>query len=203
MIGVDVRRGIYTHISGIDLVRDSKPSGFLVLEDNVRTPSGISYVIENRLVMTRTFPDAFHTYEVLPVDHYPAELEEILQSISPWGERNPQIVLLTPGIYNSAYFEHCFLAQQMEIELAEGRDLIFDGCYMSVKTIYGLKRVDVIYRRVDDEYLDPLGFEPDFLLGVPGGNLPGLRARSAWGPTQAWTSVLVCFRIHCAEERCW
>jgi uncharacterized circularly permuted ATP-grasp superfamily protein len=168
MIGVEVPRGIHTHISGIDLVRDSKTGEFLVLEDNVRTPSGVSYVLENRLVMMRTFPDAFQAYGVLPVDHYPTELAEILRSISPRGERNPQIVLLTPGIYNSAYFEHCFLAQQMGIELVEGRDLIVDGGFVYMKTIYGLKRVDVIYRRVDDEYLDPLAFDPDSLLGVPG-----------------------------------
>lgn len=168
MIGVEVPRGIYTHISGIDLVRDSKTGEFLVLEDNVRTPSGISYVLENRLVMMRTFPDAFQTYEVLPVGHYPAELAEILRSISPHGQPNPQIVLLTPGTYNSAYFEHCFLAQQMGVELVEGRDLIVDGGFVYMKTIRGLKRVDVIYRRVDDEFLDPLAFDPDSLLGVPG-----------------------------------
>lgn len=168
MIGIEVPRGIYTHISGIDLIRDSKTGEYLVLEDNVRTPSGISYVLENRLVMTRTFPDAFQTYEVLPVNHYPAELAAILRSLSPRGERDPQIVLLTPGIYNSAYFEHCFLAQQMGVELVEGRDLIVDGGMVYMKTIYGLKRVDVIYRRVDDEYLDPLAFEPDSMLGVPG-----------------------------------
>ena len=126
MIGLEVPRGIYTHICGIDLVRDSKTGEFLVLEDNVRTPSGISYVLENRLVMTRTFPDAFQAYEVLPVDHYPAELCKILRSLSPRGGDQPQIVLLTPGIYNSAYFEHSFLAQQMGIELVEGRDLIVD-----------------------------------------------------------------------------
>lgn len=168
MIGVKVPRGIYTHISGIDLVRDSKTGELLVLEDNVRTPSGISYVLENRLVMTRTFPDAFQAYEVLPVNHYPAELAEILRSLSPRGEGNAQVVLLTPGIYNSAYFEHCFLAQQMGVELVEGRDLIVDGGIVYMKTIHGLQRVDVIYRRVDDEYLDPLAFDPSSLLGVPG-----------------------------------
>ena len=168
MIGIQVPRGIYTHIAGIDLVRDSKTGEFLVLEDNARTPSGISYVLENRLVMTRTFPDAFQAYEVLPINHYPAELVEILRNVSPRDTSDPQIVLLTPGIYNSAYFEHCFLAQQMGIELVEGRDLIVDGGVVYMKTIYGLKRVDVIYRRVDDEYLDPLAFDPDSLLGVPG-----------------------------------
>jgi uncharacterized circularly permuted ATP-grasp superfamily protein len=168
MIGVEVPRGIYTHICGIDLVRDSKTGEFCVLEDNVRTPSGISYVLENRLVMTRTFPDAFQDYEVLPVNHYPAELCKILRSLSPRGENDAQIVLLTPGIHNSAYFEHSFLAQQMGIELVEGRDLIVDGGIVYMKTIYGLKRVDVIYRRVDDEFLDSLTFRPDSLLAVPG-----------------------------------
>src|ERR1700684_681206 len=168
VIGVEVSRGIYTHICGIDLVRDSKSGDFYVLEDNVRTPSGISYVLENRLVMTRTLPDAFQACEVLPVNHYPAELSRILRSLSPRGEADAQIVLLTPGIHNSAYFEHSFLAQQMGIELVEGRDLIVDGVVVYMKTIYGLKRVDVIYRRVDDDFLDPLCFRSDSMLGVPG-----------------------------------
>ena len=168
MIGVEVPRGIYTHICGIDLVRDSQTGEFCVLEDNVRTPSGISYVLENRLVMTRTFPDAFQDHEVLPVNHYPAELCKILRSLSPRGEGDAQIVLLTPGIHNSAYFEHSFLAQQMGIELVEGRDLIVDGGIVYMKTIYGLKRVDVIYRRVDDEFLDSLTFRPDSLPGGAG-----------------------------------
>jgi uncharacterized circularly permuted ATP-grasp superfamily protein len=119
-------------------------------------------------VMTRTFPDAFQDYEVLPVDHYPAELSRILRSLSPRGEDDAQIVLLTPGIYNSAYFEHSFLAQQMGIELVEGRDLVVDGGVVYTKTIHGLNRVDVIYRRVDDEFLDPLSFRTDSILGVPG-----------------------------------
>ena len=168
VIGVEVSQGIYTHISGIDLVRDSKSGDFYVLEDNVRTPSGISYVLENRLVMTRTLPDAFQACEVLPVHHYPAELSRVLRSLSPRGPEDAQIVLLTPGIHNSAYFEHSFLAQQMGIELVEGRDLIVDGGVVYTKTIRGLKRVDVIYRRVDDAFLDPLTFRPDSILGVPG-----------------------------------
>src|SRR6202453_1194745 len=168
VIGVEVSRGIYTHICGIDLVRDSKSGDFYVLEDNVRTPSGISYVLENRLVMTRTLPDAFQACEVLPVNHYPAELSRILRSLSPRGEGNAQIVLLTPGIYNSAYFEHSFLAQQMGIELVEGRDLIVDGGIVYMTTIRGLSRVDVIYRRVDDEFLDSLSFRADSILSVPG-----------------------------------
>jgi uncharacterized circularly permuted ATP-grasp superfamily protein len=168
MVGVEVPRGIFTHVCGIDLVRDSKTGEFFVLEDNVRTPSGISYVLENRLVMTRIFPDAFHASEVLPVDHYPAELSRILRSISPRGADDAQVVLLSPGIYNSAYFEHSFLARQMGIELVEGRDLIVDGGIVFMKTIRGLQRVDVIYRRMDDEFLDPLAFRRDSLLGVPG-----------------------------------
>ncbi len=168
MIGVEVPRGIHTHISGIDLVRDSQTGEFMVLEDNVRTPSGVSYVMENRLVMTRTFPDAFQTYEVLPVNHYPAELCEILRSLSPRAGSDPQMVLLSPGIHNSAYFEHSFLAQQMGIELVEGRDLVVDGSVVHMKTIHGLKRVDVMYRRIDDDFLDPLTFRRDSLLGVPG-----------------------------------
>jgi uncharacterized circularly permuted ATP-grasp superfamily protein len=168
MVGIEVPHGIYTHICGIDLVRDSVTGEFVVLEDNVRTPSGISYVLENRMVMTRTFPEVFHEQEVLPVNHYPAELSRILRTLSPRGESDPQIVLLTPGIHNSAYFEHSFLAQQMGIELVEGRDLIVDGTVVYMKTIHGLKRVDVIYRRVDDDFLDPLCFRSDSMLGVPG-----------------------------------
>ena len=168
VIAVEVPRGIHTHICGIDLVRDSKTGEFCVLEDNVRTPSGVSYVLENRIVMTRTFPDAFADLEVLPVNHYPSELSRILRSLSPRGENEAQIVVLTPGIYNSAYFEHSFLAQQMGIELVEGRDLIVDGGVVYMKTIRGLTRVDVIYRRVDDEFLDSLTFRADSVLGVPG-----------------------------------
>jgi uncharacterized circularly permuted ATP-grasp superfamily protein len=168
VIGIEVPRGIHTHVCGIDLVRDSKTGEYCVLEDNVRTPSGISYVLENRLVMMRTFPDAFPEYQVLPVNHYPAELARILRSLSPRGGSDAQIALLTPGIHNSAYFEHSFLAQQMGIELVEGRDLIVDGGIVYMKTIHGLNRVDVIYRRVDDEFLDPLTFRPDSLLGAPG-----------------------------------
>ena len=169
MIGVEVQRGIHTHISGIDLVRDSKTGEFLVLEDNVRTPSGISYVLENRLVMTRCFPDLFQSHEVLPVNHYPEKLCEILSVLSPRSGEDAQMVLLTPGIHNSAYFEHSFLAQQMGIELVEGRDLIVDDGVVYMKTIRGLTRVDVIYRRVDDEFLDSLAFRNlDSALGVPG-----------------------------------
>lgn len=168
MIGVEVPRGIYTHIAGIDLVRDSKTGEYLVLEDNVRTPSGISYVLENRQVMTRTLPRAFQMHDVLPIDHYPAELCQILRRLSPRGGEHPVMVLLTPGIHNSAYFEHTFLAQQMGIELVEGRDLVVDCDIVYMKTIHGLTRVDVIYRRMDDDFLDPLAFRPDSVLGIPG-----------------------------------
>jgi len=168
VVGVEAPRGIHVHIAGIDLVRDSRTGEYVVLEDNARTPSGVSYVLENRLVMTRTFPLFFQEYEVLPVDHYPTELLQILRSVSPRGGDRPTIVLLTPGIYNSAYFEHSFLAQQMGIELVEGRDLVVDADVVYMKTIRGLRRVDVIYRRIDDDFLDPLAFRPDSVLGVPG-----------------------------------
>ncbi|MDR3764119.1 MAG: circularly permuted type 2 ATP-grasp protein [Acidobacteriota bacterium] len=167
MIGLQVPRGIYTHISGIDLIRDSASGEYMVLEDNVRTPSGVSYVLENRLIMTRTLPEAFQAYGVLPVAHYPSELSRILHSLSPRGN-HAEAVLLTPGIYNSAYYEHSFLAQQMGIELVEGRDLVVDDTVVYMKTIHGLRRVDVIYRRVDDDFLDALVFRSDSLMGVPG-----------------------------------
>ncbi|HYP13062.1 MAG TPA: circularly permuted type 2 ATP-grasp protein [Bryobacteraceae bacterium] len=167
MVGLKVPRDIYTHVAGIDLVRDSKTGEFLVLEDNVRTPSGVSYVLENRIVMTRTFPRVFHNHQVLPVHHYTVELGQILRSIAPRGDQ-PVVVVLTPGLYNSAYFEHSFLAQQMGFELVEGRDLIVHDDVVYMKTISGLKQVDVIYRRIDDEYLDPLTFRTGSLLGVPG-----------------------------------
>src|ERR1700726_2249029 len=168
VIGIEVPRGIHTHICRIDLIRESKNGEYCVLEDNVRTPSGISYVLENRAVMMRTFPDAFQTYEVLPVNHYPAELARILRSLSPRGGNDAQIALLTPGIYNSAYFEHSFLAQQMGIELVEGRDLVVDDGYVCMRTTKGFERVDVIYRRIDDDFLDPQCFRADSMLGVPG-----------------------------------
>jgi uncharacterized circularly permuted ATP-grasp superfamily protein len=167
MIGVAVPRGIHVCVAGIDLVRDSATGEFLVLEDNARTPSGVSYVLENRLVMTRMFPQAFQRQSVLPIDHYPAELCQVLRAIAP-RTADPVIVTLTPGIHNSAYFEHSFLAQQMGVELVESRDLIVDADVVYMKTIRGLTRVDVIYRRIDDEFLDPIAFRPDSLLGVPG-----------------------------------
>jgi uncharacterized circularly permuted ATP-grasp superfamily protein len=168
MAGLRVPRDIYVHVCGTDLVRDSSTGQYLVLEDNARSPSGISYVLENRLVMRRTFPRAFEVCEVQPVDHYPAELVQILRSLSPRSGDRPVIVLLTPGLYNSAYFEHCFLAQEMGIELVEGSDLVVVDDVVYMKTIHGLTRVDVIYRRVDDDFLDPLAFRPESLVGVAG-----------------------------------
>jgi uncharacterized circularly permuted ATP-grasp superfamily protein len=168
MVGLRVPRDIYVHVCGTDLVRDSRTGQYLVLEDNARSPSGISYVLENRLVMRRTFPRAFEVCEVMPVDHYPAELVQILRSLSPRSGERPVIVLLTPGLYNSAYFEHCFLAQEMGIELVEGGDLVVVDDVVYMKTIHGLTRVDVIYRRVDDDFIDPLAFRAGSLVGVPG-----------------------------------
>jgi uncharacterized circularly permuted ATP-grasp superfamily protein len=168
VVGVEVPRGIHVHISGIDLVRDSATGRFMVLEDNARTPSGVSYVLENRLVMVRAFPGLFQSHQVMPVNHYPTELLQIMQSVAPRGGDRLNLVLLTPGIHNSAYFEHSFLAQQMGIELVEGRDLVVDSDVVYMKTIRGLRRVDVIYRRVDDDFLDPLTFRADSMLGVPG-----------------------------------
>src|SRR5580700_1392175 len=145
MIGLEVPHGIYTHVCGIDLVRDSETGEFLVLEDNVRTPSGISYVLENRLVMTRTFPEAFQEHEVLPVNHYPAELSRILRTLSPRTDSDAQIVLLTPGIHNSAYFAHSFPAQRLRSGLLAGRALFVDGVVVYMHAICRLKRVDVIH----------------------------------------------------------
>ena len=168
VVGVEVPRGIHTHICGIDLVRDSKTGEYCVLEDNVRTPSGISYVLENRLVMTRTFPTPFRRMKCCRSITIRPSSRGFCAAFRRAAKANAQIVLLTPGIYNSAYFEHSFLAQQMGIELVEGRDLIVDGGIVYMKTIHGLTRVDVIYRRVDDEFLDSLTFRPDSILGVPG-----------------------------------
>jgi uncharacterized circularly permuted ATP-grasp superfamily protein len=158
---------IYVHIAGIDLVRDSDGS-YYVLEDNLRTPSGISYMLENREVTKRIFPELMSEYNVKKIADYPILLHNILISLAPKQIQNPTIVLLTPGIYNSAYYEHTFLARYMGIEIVEGRDLLVDNHKVYMKTTIGLKQVDVIYRRVDDEYLDPLVCKPDSLLGVPG-----------------------------------
>jgi uncharacterized circularly permuted ATP-grasp superfamily protein len=171
MEGVNVQGGIYSHIAGIDLVRAGDPNGdgvFYVLEDNLRVPSGVSYMLENRKMMMRLFPDLFARNKVAPVAHYPDLLLENLRSVAPQGVDDPTVVLLTPGMYNSAYFEHAFLAQQMGIELVEGQDLFVADRSVFMRTTRGPKRVDVIYRRIDDDFLDPRAFRPDSTLGVPG-----------------------------------
>jgi len=167
-IGVDPPHGVWAHICGSDLIRD-KDGTMYVLEDNLRVPSGVSYMLENRLVMKRAFPELFDTHTILPVDDYPSLLYDMLCSIAPPGIDRPEVVVLTPGIYNSAYFEHAYLAQQMGAELVEGRDLLVgeDDC-VYMRTIEGLTRVHVIYRRIDDLFLDPEAFHPDSTLGVHG-----------------------------------
>lgn len=160
--------GIWAHICGSDLVRDNHGTVY-VLEDNLRVPSGVSYMLENRLVMKRVFPEMFQKYSIMPIDDYPSQLYDMLAQMSPRENVNPEIVVLTPGIYNSAYFEHAYLAQQMGAELVQGDDLFVDEddcCYM--RTIKGPERVDVIYRRIDDAFLDPEAFDPESALGVPG-----------------------------------
>jgi uncharacterized circularly permuted ATP-grasp superfamily protein len=170
MRGLNVPRDIYVSVCGTDLVR--LPDGaFVVLEDNLRVPSGVSYMLANRKVLKRVFPNLFRDYGVWPVDHYPRELLSTLRSLAPDNSayrQDPATVLLTPGVSNSAYFEHTFLAQQMGIELVEGRDLLVHDNVVYMRTTAGLRRVDVIYRRVDDDFLDPLCFRPDSILGVPG-----------------------------------
>ncbi|WP_041603985.1 circularly permuted type 2 ATP-grasp protein [Thioflavicoccus mobilis] len=158
---------IYTHISGVDLIRD-EAGRYLVLEDNLRTPSGVSYMIENRIVERRVLPELFTCYRVRRVEHYPARLLAALRHLSPRDEEGATIVLLTPGIYNAAYYEHSFLAREMGVELAEGRDLVCKNDRVFLKTTHGLRQVDVIYRRIDDDYLDPEVFRSDSVLGVPG-----------------------------------
>ncbi len=158
---------IWCHITGTDLIRD-KDGRFYVLEDNLRCPSGVSYVLENRQVLKRTFPQVFDASQVRPVDDYPTKLLETLSHLVPEHLSNPSIGVLTPGIYNSAYFEHSFLSQQMGVELVEGQDLIVSDGYVHMLTTKGLKRVDVLYRRIDDDFIDPEVFRPDSLLGVKG-----------------------------------
>jgi len=158
---------VWCHITGTDLVRD-RDGQYYVLEDNLRVPSGVSYVLENREVMKRIFPAVFEGLSVRPVTEYPSRLLEMLESIAPMQADGPRVVLLTPGIYNSAYFEHSFLAQQMGVQLVEGRDLVVDDGDVFMRTTKGLERVDVIYRRIDDDFLDPKEFREDSLLGVPG-----------------------------------
>jgi uncharacterized circularly permuted ATP-grasp superfamily protein len=171
MNGVDVPGRVWSHIAGIDIVRAAQPDGsgrYYVLEDNLRVPSGVSYMLENRKMMMRLFPDLFAEHRVAPVAHYPDLLLDTLRTVAPASVAEPTVVLLTPGMYNSAYFEHAFLAQQMGIELVEGQDLVVrDGfCYM--RTTQGPKRVDVIYRRIDDDFIDPRAFRRDSTLGCAG-----------------------------------
>jgi uncharacterized circularly permuted ATP-grasp superfamily protein len=168
MNGQTVPHDIYVHIAGIDIVRVD-PKTFYALEDNVRTPSGVSYMLENREIMLRLFPELFSGYRVAPVENYPDELLDTLKSVAPPSARgDPIVVLLTPGLANSAYYEHSFLADKLGVELVEGRDLTVRDDVVYMRTTEGLKRVDVIYRRIDDEFLDPLVFRSDSALGVPG-----------------------------------
>jgi len=158
----------YTHVAGIDVVRVG-PSDFFVLEDNCRTPSGVSYMLENREAMMRLFPELYARHRIAPVANYPEELRDTLQSVAPPNcDRDPVVVVLTPGPFNSAYYEHSFLADEMGVELVEGADLVVEEAVVYMRTTEGLKRVDVIYRRIDDAYIDPLAFDPGSLLGPPG-----------------------------------
>ena len=167
MQGIEVPGDVYAHIAGVDVVR-AGAGEFYVLEDNLRVPSGVSYMLEDRKVMMRLFPELFARYRVEPVQHYPDILLDNLRSVAPPGVREPTVALLTPGSHNSAYFEHAFLAQQMGIELVEGQDLVVRDGFVFMRTTRGPVRVHVIYRRVDDDFLDPLAFRPDSMLGVPG-----------------------------------
>ncbi|VVE47551.1 circularly permuted type 2 ATP-grasp protein [Pandoraea eparura] len=170
MQGVDVPGDIYAHIAGVDVVRAGAGDDgvFYVLEDNLRVPSGVSYMLENRKMMMRLFPELFARNRIAPVEHYPDLLLDSLRAVAPVGVDDPTVVVMTPGIYNSAYFEHAFLAQQMGIELVEGQDLFVEDNLVYMRTTNGPKRVDVIYRRIDDDFLDPLAFRADSTLGVPG-----------------------------------
>ena len=171
MMHVDVPGGIYSHIAGIDIVRAANADGsgsYYVLEDNLRVPSGVSYMLENRKMMMRLFPELFNLHRVEPVAHYPDLLLETLRAVAPAAANDPTVVVLTPGMYNSAYFEHAFLAQQMGVELVEGQDLFVEDSFVFMRTTLGPKRVDVIYRRVDDDFLDPSEFRPDSTLGTAG-----------------------------------
>src|SRR4029079_4854569 len=159
--------GVWCHITGTDLVRD-RDGQIYVLEDNMRCPSGASYVLQNRVVMQRTFPQVFESSRIRPVDDYPSRLRDMLESLSPADIESPRVVGLTPGIHTSAYFEHSFRAQQMGVELVEGRDLVVSDGFVWMRTTKGFERVDVIYRRIDDDFLDPKVFRADSMLGVPG-----------------------------------
>ena len=165
--GIKVPHDIYVHISGIDLIR-AADGRFYILEDNLRTPSGVSYMLKNREITKRIFPDIFYENKVRMVNNYPLLLHEILGSLSPQQISNPTVAVLTPGVYNSAYYEHSFLARQMGVPLVEGRDLVVNNHKVYMKTTDGLEQVHVLYRRIDDEYIDPLIFRPESTLGVPG-----------------------------------
>ncbi|MBE0692886.1 MAG: circularly permuted type 2 ATP-grasp protein, partial [Aquamicrobium sp.] len=168
MIGVRPPAGVYTHIIGVDIVRTGE-NDFFVLEDNARTPSGVSYMLENRETMMQLFPELFQTIKVRPVENYPQLLRQSLSAVAPRNiDAPPTLAVLTPGSYNSAYFEHAFLADQMGVELVEGHDLRVVEGHVAMRTTQGYKQIDVLYRRVDDAYLDPLTFNPDSALGVPG-----------------------------------
>ena len=166
MRGVQVPHNAYVTVCGTDLVRDES-GAFVVLEDNLRVPSGVSYMLANRDVVRRAFPNTFRNAGVRPIEHYPQELLSTLKSLAPL-QSEVSIVVLTPGVFNSAYFEHAFLARQMGGELVEGRDIVINDNYVYARTTSGLKRVDVIYRRIDDDFIDPVAFRPDSTLGVPG-----------------------------------
>ncbi|MEL7225847.1 MAG: circularly permuted type 2 ATP-grasp protein, partial [Cyanobacteria bacterium J06576_12] len=165
--GIKPPKGVWCHITGTDLVRD-RAGTWYVLEDNLRCPSGVSYVLENRTVMKSSFPTLFNELDIKAVDDYPGQLLETLLELAPEHVSDPTVVLLSPGAFNSAYFEHSFLAQQMGITLVEGRDLVVDDGYVKMRTTRGLKQVDVIYRRIDDDFIDPQVFRADSMLGVPG-----------------------------------
>ncbi len=167
MQGMDVPGGIYAHVAGVDIVRADQ-GAYYVLEDNLRVPSGVSYMLENRRMMMRLFPELFATQSIKPVEHYPDLLLENLRGVAPAGEEEPEVAVLTPGAYNSAYFEHAFLAQQMGVELVEGQDLFVQNDTLYMRTTRGPRRIHVLYRRVDDDFLDPQAFRADSMLGVPG-----------------------------------
>ena len=167
MRNVEIPRNIYAQIAGIDIVRAGEGE-FYVLEDNLRVPSGVSYMVEDRKMMMRLFPELFEKYRIAPVAHYPDLLLECLKAVKPNSSNKPNVVVMTPGMYNSAYFEHSYLAQQMGVELVEGKDMFVKNEEVFMRTTQGPKKVDVIYRRIDDDYLDPLVMRPDSSLGVPG-----------------------------------
>lgn len=168
VVGISPSQKVFSHVVGVDMVRTG-PDEFYVLEDNCRTPSGVSYMLENREIMMRLFPALFRSNRIMPVDNYPSLLRKTLKSVAPpLCEQEPTVVVLTPGSANSAYFEHSFLADQMGVELVEGRDLFVQGDFVYMRTTRGPRRVDVIYRRIDDSFIDPLCFRPDSMLGVPG-----------------------------------